>query len=144
MNFSDLIVRVTFVPERAPNNGPDGYVFWELLGLVLAQIELIYEGILVRGSVTIGDVYCSSGTIFGPGLVSAYQMEQKAVYRLHGERILARIHAADHELAGLIGLDRPLRSSRCIDKRQTRGGNGRPALVGYGAGDRTGYRLRPG
>lgn len=80
VSFSDLIVRVTFVPEDSPANGPDGYVFWELLGLVLAQIELLFEGILVRGSVSLGEIYCSPGTIFGPGLVSAYQAELKAVY----------------------------------------------------------------
>ena len=79
VRFSDCLVRAIFVPPDEPN-GPDGLVFWELYGLLLAQMNLIWRGVVVRGAITVGDLYCEPGAIFGPGLVRAYELEGQALY----------------------------------------------------------------
>lgn len=79
LRFSDCLVRAVFVPADDPT-GPDGLVFWELFGLVLAQLNLLWRDVIVRGAVTVGELFCAPGTVFGPGLVRAYELEQKAVY----------------------------------------------------------------
>ncbi len=77
--FSDCLVRAVFVPADDPQ-GPDGLVFWELFGLVLAQLNLIWRSVIVRGAISVGELFCASGTVFGPGLIRAYELEQKAIY----------------------------------------------------------------
>ena len=52
-------------------------LFQELLSLVHAQGELIDTNILIRGSVTFGDILISDGRVFGPALVEAYELEKK-------------------------------------------------------------------
>ena len=96
VTFSDLSVRVAFVPDEDRPGTPDGYVYWELLGLALTQIGLISDHILVRGAVAFGEVYCASGVLFGPGIVQAYTMETKAEYPriVVSKGLLATIHRA--------------------------------------------------
>jgi len=79
VRFSDCLVRAIFVPPDEPN-GPDGLVFWELYGLLLAQMNLIWRGVVVRGAITVGNLYCEPGAIFGPGLVRAHEMERRDLY----------------------------------------------------------------
>lgn len=61
-----------------------GALFQELLDLVFIQATCIENGILIRGALTIDNVHVGKqleGPIFGPGLVKAYQMEEReAVY----------------------------------------------------------------
>ena len=75
-SFSDLslIVRQLEGVELAPHGSQ---LFNLLLHLVHAQARLVIdEGILIRGAVTIGDVVKSSGQLFGPAVVSAYELER--------------------------------------------------------------------
>jgi hypothetical protein len=74
--FSDSIVRVRPY-DRAPG---EGAVFAELFFLALTQGELAFEGIFVRGGVTIGEIYFENNKLFGPALVRAYDIERKAKY----------------------------------------------------------------
>ncbi len=73
IKFSDSIVRIRPLNEDMKTRCT--LVFSELNALVLIQGELINKGICVRGGVSIGDVYCEDTTVFGPGLVKAYEME---------------------------------------------------------------------
>ncbi len=75
-NFSDLCVVAT--PIKADEKPPKskGLLFDELLGLVHAQVELLNEGIFIRGAVTIGPLVRSYRVLYGPGLIAAYKSEQ--------------------------------------------------------------------
>jgi hypothetical protein len=77
VSFSDSIVRVRKIESEANKKYPTGVLFQELLSLVHAQVELIDLNIIIRGGVTIGDIFISEGRVFGPGLVEAYSLENK-------------------------------------------------------------------
>jgi hypothetical protein len=64
INFSDLTVFST--PVRRPRLRAQGTMFFQLLGLVYAQVLLVNEeGIVIRGGVTVGDVVKSHRQLFG-------------------------------------------------------------------------------
>ena len=77
---SDAIVRARTIHT----DYRDGALFHELLDLVHIQSLCLNEGILLRGALTIDYVHVGTnleGPVFGPGLVSAYRMEEReAVY----------------------------------------------------------------
>ena len=80
-NFSDLTV--ISIPLDKPKTiqflGPPLPYIVQHLGV--AQARLIEEHVLVRGSVTVGDITKSWGELFGPALNRAYDLErQDAVY----------------------------------------------------------------
>jgi len=77
VNFSDLIVHT--VPIDSPSNlkNPQGLVFYEIHSLAIAQAELIGDGLLLRGALTIGEMERTYGVLFGPGLISAYDLERE-------------------------------------------------------------------
>jgi len=77
VNFSDLIVHTVPIFSSANKKFPDGLVFWEINHLALAQIRLIDEGLLLRGAVTIGMLERTYGVLFGPGIISAYELERE-------------------------------------------------------------------
>jgi hypothetical protein len=77
INFSDLIVHTVPIFSSANKKFPDGLVFWEINHLALAQISLIDEGLLLRGAVTIGMLERTYGVLFGPGIISAYELERE-------------------------------------------------------------------
>lgn len=77
IQFSDAIVRVNKVESGINDVSPFGVFFWEVLGLVHAQIELANLGVLVRGGIALGDVYSSEDKVFGPAMVRAYELESK-------------------------------------------------------------------
>ena len=77
LSFSDSIVRVRNIKTEANKKHPTGLLFAELSDLVWAQYELIHLGIIIRGGVSIGDIYISSGRVFGPGLIRAHELENK-------------------------------------------------------------------
>jgi len=77
VNFSDLTVIST--PVQKPGLPAKGAVFFQLLGLVHAQVLLIHEeGVVIRSRITVGNVVKSHGQLFGPGVIDAYQLESKA------------------------------------------------------------------
>jgi hypothetical protein len=76
--FSDNVVRVCPIDS---DEGGHGALFHELLSLVHVQAKLAERGIFLRGGMTVDDVHMSSGMVFGPGLVRAYELESSmAVY----------------------------------------------------------------
>jgi len=77
VSFSDSIVRVRKIETEANINYPMGLLFQELISLVHAQGELIDFDIIIRGGISIGDVYISANSVFGPGVIKAYDLENK-------------------------------------------------------------------
>ena len=81
---SDAVIRVAAFDRKAnpqfgtrPNTDA---LFYELDDLLRAQVSLVEQGILVRGGISIGEVYIDrqgNNPIFGPGLVRAYELESK-------------------------------------------------------------------
>lgn len=66
--FSDCVIRIARQDEC-------GALFWEVNALRLAQIEMAARGVFLRGGITFGKVYWDDTTVFGPGMVDAYQTE---------------------------------------------------------------------
>lgn len=75
INFSDCIVRCR------PSNNVAPPFFCELSDLLNIQWQLIYHDVLIRGAVTIGDIYVNrtdeKATVFGKALNEAYRLESK-------------------------------------------------------------------
>jgi len=59
----------------------DGAIFNILYDIIFMQIDLIAMGLLLRGGITLGDVFHDGGVVVGPGMIKAYEMESKiAIY----------------------------------------------------------------
>jgi hypothetical protein len=76
-NFSDLVLRTVPVDPNSQLRGGEGLLYWELLDLVHVQAELIADGVLLRGSITFGDIFIDEKTVFGPALIRAYELEDQ-------------------------------------------------------------------
>ncbi len=114
IQFSDSIIRIRPLDSAANHEAPYGVMFYEMLDLVHMQAELTYNGICVRGGVSIGYVHYDEDTLFGPGFVRAYEMESMfanyprividpALIQLLGnERLLVSNHnSIDEELTSI-------------------------------------------
>ena len=56
-------------------------LFFLIIELIHLQLDLVIEGVLIRGGITIGDLYHDKDVVYGPAMVQAYEMENKiAVY----------------------------------------------------------------
>jgi len=78
VNFSDLIVHTIPLKSRANIKHRDGLVFGRILNIVHGQSKLIDDGIVVRGALTIGGMEKSYNVLFGPALISAYDLERES------------------------------------------------------------------
>ena len=121
--FSDSIVRVRFL-DGTNLQQPMGLPFHELLDMVHAQGELIKYGVVLRGAITVGNIYVDGQTIFGPALVRAYELESKVA-------LYPRV-VVDPDLLNATKIDRtlgtahhtPTTDRRYIRNLLTRGENG--------------------
>ena len=68
--FSDSVVMSYRVTERSG-------VFWMINAIALTIISLADRGFLLRGAVTIGDLYHTRNHVVGPAMVRAYEMESQ-------------------------------------------------------------------
>ena len=85
--FSDNIV-ISY-----PANGKDS-LFYILIDLIHLQLELLQQGVLVRGGIAKGKVRHTKEMVFGPAMVTAYELESKyAVY----PRIIVEKQTVDWE-----------------------------------------------
>lgn len=78
-SLSDAVVRIRPYDTKFR----DGALFWELLALMHAQGQLLAEGIVIRGAVTVGKAYAhrTDDLAFGPAVAEAYEWESaRAVY----------------------------------------------------------------
>ena len=72
--FSDSVVLSYRVDE------PSG-AFWMINAMALTVVSLAARGYLLRGAVTVGDLYHSAAHVVGPAMVRAYEMESRiAIY----------------------------------------------------------------
>lgn len=56
-------------------------VFYLLLDVIHIQLDMLANGILLRGGITVGDLYHRSGVVYGPAMNEAYKLESKnAIY----------------------------------------------------------------
>lgn len=74
VTFSDSVIRTHSIDNQPRRIG---ILFLEILGILWAQMELSFRGMLIRGAMTIGEVASSPNRIFGPGLVEAYELESQ-------------------------------------------------------------------
>ncbi|MEN6325276.1 MAG: hypothetical protein ABFD18_03570 [Syntrophomonas sp.] len=59
----------------------EGAIFRILFDVIIMQIDLVAMGLLLRGGVTMGDVFHNGGVVVGPAMIKAYEMESKiAIY----------------------------------------------------------------
>jgi len=77
VNFSDLGLRILPILTDANVKYRLGCFFHEVMDLGYIQVNLVNRGILVRGSLTLGDHCQKGGLVFGPGLAEAHNMESK-------------------------------------------------------------------
>jgi hypothetical protein len=68
--FSDSIVVSEDVMDGVGTHRIAGYAAY-------LTLELLARGFLVRGGLSTGDLYHRDGTVFGPALIDAYQLESK-------------------------------------------------------------------
>jgi hypothetical protein len=61
-----------------PNADLIDYLNWEILNLAGKQCDLACEGILLRGALTVADLYSNDEYVFGPALVNSYQLESES------------------------------------------------------------------
>jgi hypothetical protein len=76
VNFSDLIVHSVPFVENSDDWKPFEIVVNQVKHIALVQAVLIERSLLVRGAITIGAMERSYGVLFGPGLISAYELER--------------------------------------------------------------------
>lgn len=76
-NFSDSIIRVLPIDNKSNLQYPEGIIFHELIDLIHIQGELIDKGILIRGAITLGNVFHSEEIVYGPGIIDAYFLEKE-------------------------------------------------------------------
>ncbi|MEH6744754.1 hypothetical protein [Hyphomonas sp.] len=69
--FSDCLVVSYKINEESA-------VFWLVDAIATQLITLAYQGFLVRGAITVGQLFHTNEQVFGPALVSAYELESKA------------------------------------------------------------------
>ena len=69
--FSDSIV-ISYPAQLS------GSVFWLLLDVVHLQMDMMANGVLVRGGVTVGQLCHNDSIVYGPAMVEAYELESKA------------------------------------------------------------------
>lgn len=74
--FSDCICLSEELPKENSENYLDT-IFYFLLGLIHIQGELLFQGVLVRGGVSIDRHYSSDRLIFSKGLLKSYFIESK-------------------------------------------------------------------
>jgi hypothetical protein len=79
--FSDLIVSAQFFRHRVKAAERE-LAFFASAALHLRlvgeqQFYLAYDQVFLRGGMTLGDIYADKSTIFGPGLIRAYELESQ-------------------------------------------------------------------
>jgi hypothetical protein len=80
-SFSDLTVVSIPVLTSANLYFRPGALRQQIVRVANAQVDLLQEGIVVRGAITFGSIVRSYGQLFGPALIKAYDLESKvAIY----------------------------------------------------------------
>ncbi len=80
-NFSDtVIISVNLLSENNLRH-PPGILFHELMNIMYVQNELLQKNIILRGVMTLGEIFHKTDQFYGPGVISAYEKERDiAIY----------------------------------------------------------------
>jgi hypothetical protein len=95
-----------------------GALFLLLMDLIYLQIDMMLNGIFIRGGISCGQLYHDDNVLFGPAMVNAYKLESEdAKYPriiLERETIDEAVskpeylsHSREEELKWILGLLRP-------------------------------------
>jgi len=74
-SFSDLTVVSIPILTVANLNFRPGVLYSQIVRVANAQVDLLREGIVLRGGMTFGSIVRSYGQLFGPALIRAYDLE---------------------------------------------------------------------
>ena len=75
-------------------------LFFLIIELIHLQLDLVIEGVLIRGGITIGKLHHDKDIVYGPAMVQAYEFESKiAVY----PRIIVDVQAIISYIKGIHG-----------------------------------------
>ncbi|HUT03854.1 MAG TPA: hypothetical protein VM163_08195 [bacterium] len=75
--FSDSIVRtVRNIDDRSKHSLTEDFYF-ELHALKHIQCNLLLEGLVIRGAITVGDIFAEGKIVFGPALIRACKLESE-------------------------------------------------------------------
>ena len=82
LNFSDTCVRTTPLVQSDGRTNDFGILWHELMAVAHLQADMIWKhNILLRGAITIGNVFNNGQELFGPAIVAAYELESTvAIY----------------------------------------------------------------
>jgi hypothetical protein len=77
-SFTDNVVLA--IPTRPGDLAADigDHIGLTITGIVYYQAQLISQGFLNRGALTVGDIFADSILIDGPGLIEAYELESRS------------------------------------------------------------------
>ena len=79
-SFSDTAVRVMPVPTDGTDDDRGDLFIRAALEVRDVQIKLLRVGVLIRGAITIGEIYVGSAGVFGPAFIAAVDLEKKASF----------------------------------------------------------------
>lgn len=77
IQFSDSIVRIAPIANPLNCKKPYGIVYSEILGLHNVQRSLALQGTLIRGGMSLDDIFADGTYFFGRAMNSAYGLESK-------------------------------------------------------------------
>jgi hypothetical protein len=75
-SFSDLAVISIPILTAGNITFRPGVLHSQIVRVATAQVELLEEGIVLRGGITFGSIVRSYGQLFGPALIRAYDLER--------------------------------------------------------------------
>lgn len=80
MNMQDYGFEVITFSDSAVISCPaeNDNLFYLLLEIIHLQMDLVPFGILLRGAITIGELYHKRDIVFGPAMIDAHNLESKA------------------------------------------------------------------
>lgn len=91
-SFSDLIIRSYAIQDE---KSMASIIKKELNEIKHIQLELMKKDIVIRGGITIGDIFHSDKYVFGTGLVDAYKLESERAVNpriVIDQRIMKLLH----------------------------------------------------
>lgn len=101
-NGTEFGIEVSTFSDNAVISYPakEDNLFFLIIELIHLQLDLVIEGVLIRGGITIGDLYHDKDVVYGPAMVQAYEMENRiAVY----PRIVVDVKAIVSYIEGIHG-----------------------------------------
>jgi hypothetical protein len=93
------LIEFSFFSDNFAVSAPVEHADWVFGILSCASLKLLHMNFLVRGAVTLGELYHEKNVIFGPALIEAVDMEKKAEYPrlLCSENLVEFLNKTDYK-----------------------------------------------